>query len=268
MGSFFTRFLDKKARKEASNQQEEKVVQDQDTVVSDMICEAAMFLYDVANHLSVCISKCEQSQIDVAKLNEARLAMAFLKGLQCGLAIDNIICKWYMTEMDKCMVSINESQATAFHAAIYIPPPPWDILNFNKDEVRCKSFMIYQYLQVKTPCKADVDRVKKELVENEECSWLFKNGILKIDDFPGAYNLGGRIEGEKKMLSSVLLDELEKSEDEANVEDASANALGLRNLYRQGKIGKEQYIASLATLVAAGVITKSDFTGLKAAVNG
>lgn len=267
MGSFFTRFLDKKARKEASNQQEEKVVQDQDTVVSDMICEAAMLLYDVANHLSVCISKCEQCQIDVAKLNDARLAMAFLKGLQCGLAIDNIICKWYMTEMEKCMVSINESQGTAFHTAIYIPPPPWEILNFNESEVRCKSFMINQHLQANPPCKDYVDRLKKELVESEDCSWLFKNGILKIDDFPGAYNLGERIEIEDKQLPSVLLEVLEESEDEAMVEDASANALGLRNLFRQGKIGKDQYIAGLATLVAAGAITKSEFTGLKASAN-
>lgn len=267
MGSFFTRFLDKKVRKETSNQQEEKVVQDQDTVVSDMICEAAMLLYDVANHLSVCISKGEQCQIDVAKLNDARLAMAFLKGLQCGLAIDNIICRWYMTEMEKCMVSIDESQTNAFQTPINIPPPPWEILNFNETEVRCKSFMIYQHLQVKPPCKDYVDMLKKELVENEECSWLFKKGILKIDEFPGAYKSGERIEAEDQKLPSALLEVLEESEDEAMVEDASANALGLRNLFRQGKIGKDQYIAGLATLVAAGAITKSEFTGLKASAN-
>ena len=111
------------------------------------------------------------------------------------------------------------------------------------------------------------DMLKKELVENEECSWLFKKGILKIDEFPGAYKSGERIEAEDQKLPSALLEVLEESEDEAMVEDASANALGLRNLFRQGKIGKDQYIAGLATLVAAGAITKSEFTGLKASAN-
>lgn len=70
-----------------------------------------------------------------------------------------------------------------------------------------------------------------------------------------------------KELPSALIEALEKSEEEALVEDASANALGLRNLFRQGKIGKDQYIAGLATLVAAGAISKSEFTGLKASAN-
>ena len=50
-------------------------------------------------------------------------------------------------------------------------------------------------------------------------------------------------------------------------EDDSSSVLALRNLFRQSKINKEQYIGGLATLVATGLISKSEFTRLKSAAN-
>lgn len=49
--------------------------------------------------------------------------------------------------------------------------------------------------------------------------------------------------------------------------DDSQGVLNLRNLLRQGKINKEQYVGSLASLVAMGLIPKAEFTRLKYAIN-
>lgn len=57
---------------------------------------------------------------------------------------------------------------------------------------------------------------------------------------------------------------VERRETQNPAEDDSPSALNLRNLYRGGKIGKDQYIGGLATLVATGLISKSEFTRLKA----
>lgn len=56
-------------------------------------------------------------------------------------------------------------------------------------------------------------------------------------------------------------------EEDKNTVDDSSSVLALRNLYRQNRIDKDQYIGGLATLVATGLITKSDFTRLKASAN-
>lgn len=60
---------------------------------------------------------------------------------------------------------------------------------------------------------------------------------------------------------------LEGETEGKGVGDDSAGVLNLRNLYRQNRIDKSQYIGGLATLVATGLITKSEFTRLKAAAN-
>ena len=65
----------------------------------------------------------------------------------------------------------------------------------------------------------------------------------------------------------TLIASLEQAEGKKTVEDDSTGILNLRNLYRQNKIDKGQYVGGLATLLAAGSITKSDFTRLKAAVH-
>lgn len=60
---------------------------------------------------------------------------------------------------------------------------------------------------------------------------------------------------------SDLLESLD--EQEHITTDDSQSVLNLRNLFRGGKINKNQYIGGLATLVATGLISKSDFTRLK-----
>lgn len=65
----------------------------------------------------------------------------------------------------------------------------------------------------------------------------------------------------KKILSECL------ETDEQEVKDDSQSVLNLRNLFRQNKIDKSQYIGGLATLVATGLISKSEFTRLKAAAH-
>lgn len=55
--------------------------------------------------------------------------------------------------------------------------------------------------------------------------------------------------------------------EEKPIEDDSPSVLSLRNLFRQNKINKSQYVGGLATLVATGLISKSEFTRLKTAAN-
>ena len=65
----------------------------------------------------------------------------------------------------------------------------------------------------------------------------------------------------------IVVGENKDSTSENNTEDDSPSVLNLRNLFRQNKIDKSQYVGGLATLVATGLITKSEFTRLKAAAN-
>lgn len=48
-------------------------------------------------------------------------------------------------------------------------------------------------------------------------------------------------------------------------EDDLPSVTNLRNLFRNGKINKSQYVGSLATMLAAGLISKSQFTRLREA---
>lgn len=66
----------------------------------------------------------------------------------------------------------------------------------------------------------------------------------------------------EQIVKDTLVGALESKDIEAH--DDSPSVLGIRNLFRQGKIDKDQFIGGLATLVATGLITKSEFTRLKA----
>lgn len=65
-----------------------------------------------------------------------------------------------------------------------------------------------------------------------------------------------------KTAKDALLESLDDGR-ENEVNDDSQSVLNLRNLLRGGRIDKSQYISGLATLVATGLISKSDFTRLK-----
>lgn len=66
---------------------------------------------------------------------------------------------------------------------------------------------------------------------------------------------------------SVKEEILKNLEDGKQANDDSSSVLALRNLFRQNKIDQSQYIGGLATLVATGLISKSEFTRLKSAAN-
>lgn len=58
-----------------------------------------------------------------------------------------------------------------------------------------------------------------------------------------------------------------QNDNQKDVKDDSPSVQSLRNLFRQNRIDKGQYIGGLATLVATGLISKSEFTRLKTAAN-
>lgn len=70
-------------------------------------------------------------------------------------------------------------------------------------------------------------------------------------------------------VRDALLGQLdgEVNQDSKVAKDDSQSVLNLRNLLRNGKIDKSQYVGGLATLVATGLISKSEFTRLKTAAN-
>ena len=239
---------------EENPQPQESVVQDQDTVIGDAMCHASQKIYDVAYDIATCINEDNQAAIPIDRLQEAERAFCYMEGVVFGLAMDDKSMKWYMTELARCLASIEQSKENGFQTQIYLPPvKPWDL--FGYDELHCRNNPVtFLRIDLKRPNKEYVEAMKKELVEDPDYKYLFEKGILNPFDFPGA----------------PLPEVVEKKEVDVadkKVADDSSSVLNLRNLLRQNKIDKSQYIGGLATLVATGLISKSEFTRLKSAVS-
>lgn len=232
-------------------QLQETVVQDQDTVVGDAMCHASQKIYDVAYDIATCINEDNQSAIPMDRLQEAERAFCYMEGVVFGLAMDDSSMKWYMTELARCLASIEQSKENGFQTQIYLPPvKPWDL--FGYDELHCRNNPVtFLHIDLKRPNKEYVEAMKKELVADPACKYLFEKGILDPYKFPGAPT-PDKVEEEEVDVS------------DKKVADDSSSVLNLRNLLRQNKIDKSQYIGGLATLVATGLISKSEFTRLKA----
>ena len=237
----------------------ESVVQDQDTVIGDAMCHASQIIYDCAYNIANCINENNQSAIDIQELQKAERALCYMEGVVFGLAMDDKRELWYMTELNRCMASIEMSRENGFQSQIYLPQPPWDVLEF--DELHCRNNPV-TFLRIdlsRTPRKEYVDMRKEEFAKDPHYRYLFEKGILDPLKFPEAHVT--------PKVSVPDADEPAPAEDEKNTEDDSQSVLNLRNLYRQSKINKGQYIGGLATLVATGLISKSEFSRLKAAAN-
>ena len=72
---------------------------------------------------------------------------------------------------------------------------------------------------------------------------------------------------EKEEMKPFVEQSSDKRTTPRETEDDSPSVLSLRNLLRHNKINKSQYVGGLATLVATGLISKQEFTRLKAAAN-
>ena len=236
---------------ENNSQPQETVVQDQDTVIGDAMCHASQKIYDVAYDIATCINEDNQAAIPIDRLQEAERAFCYMEGVVFGLAMDDKSMKWYMTELAKCLASIEQSKENGFQTQIYVPPvKPWDLFGF--DELHCRNNPVtFLHIDLKRPRKEYVEAMKKELAEDPAYKYLFEKGILNPFDFPVPEIKDAKVE-----------DVADK-----RVADDSSSVLNLRNLLRQNKIDKSQYIGGLATLVATGLISKSEFTRLKAAAS-
>lgn len=248
---------------EENPQPQETVVQDQDTVIGDAMCEASQLFYDAANQIARCISENNQCAIDNHLLRKAELALVFMQGVDFGLAMDDKVQKWYLCEMEKSMASIKNSQSLAFQNQIYVPPPPAELMGFDERHARDGLF-IHRCFNEIPPNKGYVEHVEQEIVKDDSLKYLFEKGLLDMVKFKGALKkYGGSIEFVKVPEPEAA----EPPEKDKKAEDDSSSVLNLRNLYRQNKIDKSQYIGGLATLVATGLISKSEFTRLKSAVS-
>lgn len=256
------------------------VALDQDTVIGDAMCEASQLFYEAANQIATCISENAQCCIDNGMLRKAELALAYMQGVEFGLAMDDAVQKWYLMEMEKSMASIKNSQALAFQPQIYVPPPPGPLMGF--DGMKCSGHWTFlRCLRNGQSPNSEYERsVKEDIVKDDRLKYLFEKGLLDPTKFDGVF------EKYPDLAPTSEIDEPKSAEDKApksgitqtippsgilqmreeegkSAEDDNASVLNLRNLLRGGKINKSQYIGGLATLVATGLITKSEFTRLK-----
>lgn len=260
----------------------DKVVLDQDTVIGDAMCEASQLFYEAANQIARCISENAQCCIDNALLRKAELALGYMQGVDFGLAMDDAVQKWYLTEMEKSMASILNSQSLAYQPQIYVPPAPGPIMGF--DGLRCSGHITFlRCLTNNTPPNAAyIKSVKEDIVKDDGLKYLFEKGLLDPAQFNGVFekypdlanvkasDIEDQISAEDKAPKTDASTPIPASgilqiseEEEKPTEDDNASVLNLRNLLRGGKINKSQYVGGLATLVATGLISKSEFTRLK-----
>lgn len=261
-------------------QKTEKVALDQDTVIGDAMCEASQLFYEAASQIAMCISENAQCCIDNGMLRRAELALSYMQGVVFGLAMDDAVQKWYLMEMEKSMASILNSQSLAYQPQIYVPPPPGPLMGF--DGMRCSGHWTFlRCLRHAQAPNAEYEKsVKEDIVKDDRLKYLFEKGLLdpakfegvlnKYPDLASTSNIDEPMSAEDKAPKSGIAQTIPPSgilqmreAAEKSAEDDNASVLSLRNLLRGGKITKSQYVGGLATLVATGLITKSEFTRLK-----
>lgn len=298
MSSFFEFQANGNKDAEENRQPQEAVVQDQDTVIGDAMVETSQLFYETAREIAACISENCQETIDCEKIRRAAIALAYMEGVDFGLAMDDKIEKWYLLEMKKSMSTILESQRNAFQTQIYVPIAPWQVMNYDQFKCEGKTMFIHA-LSNRQPQQKWIDDAKKEIMKDarlkrhlqamaeKEYSDLF-DVFPELDRPPPKKAIEEEVElpaseiavivdvedkavkkGDRHFLSAEELEKRAKQADESEnvVSDDSQSVMNLRNLFRQNKIDKSQYIGGLATLVATGLISKSEFTRLKAASN-
>jgi hypothetical protein len=258
MSSFFEYLKNGSKDVDSKPQPQEAVVQDQDTVIGDAMVEAAQLFYDCANQISNCISENAQCAINISLLHKAEIALAYMQGVDFGLAMDDKLMKWYLLEMEKSMASIRNSRDLAFQSQIYVPPSPSTLLGF--DEFRVSGHQHFLHcLNTSAPRPEREEWLRKEMFEDR----YLKQRLQKIAEerYPELFDIF------KELDRPAPQSEPPKPAEDKKAEDDSQSVLNLRNLYRHNKIDKSQYIGGLATLVATGLISKSEFTRLKTAAN-
>ena len=252
-----------------------KVALDQDTVIGDAMCEASQLFYEAANQIARCINENAQCCIDNVLLRKAELALAYMQGVSFGLAMDDKVMKWYLTEMEKSMASILNSQMLAYQAQIYVPPPPGPLMGFDEIRTSGKYTFLDCLFNNRPPNENYINSVKKEIVKDDGLKYLFKKGLLDPHDFDGIYDKypelakveEAPIPTEDKAIEkdggkNITIADKEDSNEKC-AEDDSSSATRLRNLLRQGRIDSSQYLGALASLVATGIISKGEFSRLK-----
>lgn len=263
--SNFFEFLANGVEGSADASVQDKVVQDQDTVVSDAMVETADLFYKMASSLQSDIDNHRQESIDIGRIHRAQQALAFMEGVSFGLALDNKIDKWYLLEMRKSMATIIESWDNAFKFQIYVPPSPSYI--FGYDDIKVDGKCYFLPLDWGRPYEKSIEEAKKEIMEDKDSKFQLQKAAERgctvlLAMFP---DLRKEVPEDGEVPEEPVPDEADgdKAED-SKAEDDSPSVLSLRNLYRQNKIDKDQYVGSLATLLATGLINKSQFTRLKA----
>lgn len=168
MSSKIPNFIDYQVGKAAkSDVADTAIAQDQDTVIGDAMCHAAQIVYDLANTIARFISDNAQYAIDLKELRRAELALAYMQGVDFGLAMDDKRCKTYLAYMEKTMASIRRSKEAGFQLQIDVPPEPSKFLGYDANHCRAMGDMFLHSLNDAPPDSKRIKELEDEMYRAE-----------------------------------------------------------------------------------------------------
>ena len=131
------------------------------------MCHAAQIVYDMANAVARHIAENAQYAIDLEEIHKAELALAYMQGVDFGLAMDAKDCKAYLAHMEKCVSSVRKSKDAGFQLPIYVPPKPSDYLKY--DEIHCRAMgdMFIHALSKCPPSEKDIKELEDEWMKSD-----------------------------------------------------------------------------------------------------
>lgn len=160
-------FLDYQIGKVKAEEPKAAVAQDQDTVIGDALCHAAQIVYDVANQIARCIADNAQYAIDLKELHKAELAVAYMQGVDFGLAMDVKRDKTYLAYMEKCMASIRKSKEAGFQLQVFVPPRPADFIGYDENHCRAHIGLFLHALSDCPPTEKHIKDLEDEMYKSE-----------------------------------------------------------------------------------------------------
>lgn len=160
-------FLEYQTGKVQAEAPKAAVAQDQDTVIGDALCHAAQIVYDVANQIARCIADNAQYAIDLNGIRKAELAVAYMQGVDFGLAMDVKRDKTYLAYMEKCIASIRKSREAGFQFQVWVPPRPADFIGYDENHCRAHSELFLHALSDCPPSEKHIKELEDEMYKSE-----------------------------------------------------------------------------------------------------
>lgn len=157
------------------------VAQDQDTVIGDALISAAQIVYDMATAVARKIAENAQYAIDLDEIHKAELALAYMQGVDFGLAMDVKDHLVYLAYMEKCLASVRKSRDAGFQFQIYVPPNPFEFLGADEDHCRAVGITFIHALSKCPPSEKFIKELEDEALIDKG---LDPNKFIQSKDDP------------------------------------------------------------------------------------